>query len=263
MIGLKEGEQQMLHELINKYAEFLTDNDYHILSYVEKDPERVANMTIIDFSRQCNMSKSSILRMSKKLGFSGYSEFKYYLKESSVKKACLSDVFDLSANDIKRTVQLFDNQDKQPLYSLIDKADTIYAYGTGWGQQNALQELSRYLLSMNKRVYVIPSLKELQVASKNMSPDDLLIIVSLSGDIDEVISDLKKISHYGISILSITSFKNNHLAEISTYQLYFQSTDFGFAYNVAHKSFIGLHTIIDLLVRGYLDYKIKRVRPDE
>ncbi|WP_462225186.1 MurR/RpiR family transcriptional regulator [Alkalibacterium sp.] len=256
MIGLKEGDQQMLHELINKYAEFLTDNDYHILSYVEKEPERVANMTIMELSQQCNMSKSSILRMTKKLGFSGYSEFKYYLKESSAKNDSSGNVFELSENDIKRTVQLFDNQDKQPIYSLIDEAETIYAYGTGWGQQNALQELSRYLLSMDKRVYLIPSLRELQVASKNMSSDDLVIIASLSGDLDEVTSDLKKISHQGVPTLSITSFKNNHLAELSTYQLYFQSTDFGFAYNVAHKSFIGLHAIIDLLVRGYLDYKM-------
>ncbi|TVP93034.1 MAG: MurR/RpiR family transcriptional regulator [Alkalibacterium sp.] len=246
----------MLHELINKYAEFLTDNDYHILSYVEKEPERVANMTIMELSQQCNMSKSSILRMTKKLGFSGYSEFKYYLKESSAKNDSSGNVFELSENDIKRTVQLFDNQDKQPIYSLIDEAETIYAYGTGWGQQNALQELSRYLLSMDKRVYLIPSLRELQVASKNMSSDDLVIIASLSGDLDEVTSDLKKISHQGVPTLSITSFKNNHLAELSTYQLYFQSTDFGFAYNVAHKSFIGLHAIIDLLVRGYLDYKM-------
>lgn len=246
----------MLHELINKYAEFLTDNDYHILSYVEKEPERVANMTIMEFSQQCNMSKSSILRMTKKLGFSGYSEFKYYLKESSAKNDSSGNVFELSENDIKRTVQLFDNQDKQPIYSLIDEAETIYAYGTGWGQQNALQELSRYLLSMDKRVYLIPSLRELQVASKNMSSDDLVIIASLSGDLDEVSSDLKKISHQGVPTLSITSFKNNHLAELSTYQLYFQSTDFGFAYNVAHKSFIGLHAIVDLLVRGYLDYKM-------
>ncbi|MCC5890527.1 MAG: MurR/RpiR family transcriptional regulator [Alkalibacterium sp.] len=246
----------MLHELINKYAEFLTDNDYHILSYVEKEPEHVANMTIMELSQQCNMSKSSILRMAKKLGFSGYSEFKYYLKESSAKNDSSGNVFELSENDIKRTVQLFDNQDKQPIYSLIDEAETIYAYGTGWGQQNALQELSRYLLSMDKRVYLIPSLRELQVASKNMSSDDLVIIASLSGDLDEVTSDLKKISHQGVPTLSITSFKNNHLAELSTYQLYFQSTDFGFAYNVAHKSFIGLHAIVDLLVRGYLDYKM-------
>lgn len=246
----------MLHELINKYAEFLTDNDYHILSYVEKEPEHVANMTIMELSQQCNMSKSSILRMTKKLGFSGYSEFKYYLKESSAKNDSSGNVFELSENDIKRTVQLFDNQDKQPIYSLIDEAETIYAYGTGWGQQNALQELSRYLLSMDKRVYLIPSLRELQVASKNMSSDDLVIIASLSGDLDEVTSDLKKISHQGVPTLSITSFKNNHLAELSTYQLYFQSTDFGFAYNVAHKSFIGLHAIVDLLVRGYLDYKM-------
>jgi len=244
----------MLHELINKHAEKLSENDYYILSYVQKHTDEVKDMTIIELSKVCNMSKSSILRLSKKLGFSGYSEFKYYLKEQTSKKTVSSDVFELSMTDIKTTLNLFDKIDKRPIYALMEKADTLYAYGTGWGQQNALQELKRYLLSMNKRLYLIPSKKELQVTISHMQPTDLVIFTSLSGEIDEIMTDLKTIHYNQVPTLSITNFKNNHLAKLTTHQLYFQSTDFGYAFDVEQKSFIGLQLVIDHLVRGYLTY---------
>ncbi|MFO8068706.1 MAG: MurR/RpiR family transcriptional regulator [Alkalibacterium sp.] len=245
----------MLHELINKHGDKLSENDYYILNYIQKHTDEVTDMTIVALSKVCNMSKSSILRLTKKLGFSGYSEFKYYLKEEASQQIMSSDVFELSMSDIQTTMNLFKKIDKKAIYGLIDKTDTIYAYGTGWGQQNALQELKRYLLSMNKRVFLIPSKKELQVSINHMQPADLVIFTSLSGDIEEILTDLKAIHYNGTSTISITSFKNNHLAKLTTQQLYFQSTDFGYAFNVEHKSFIGLQLIVDHLVRGYLTYQ--------
>lgn len=250
----------MLHELVNRHAEHLSDNDYHIIDYIDHHTDAVKDMTITELSGHCNISKSSILRLTKKLGFSGFSEFKFYLREAQAdnQKTTAGNVFQSSEQDIKRTVQLFENQAKEKIYERIDQADTIYAYGSGWGQQNALQELNRYLISMGKHIFLIPSLKELQVSARHMTPSDLVIFVSLSGDLAEITSDLKKISHSGVPTLSITSFKNNHLAELSTYQLYFQSTDFGFAFGVDHKSFIGLHMLIDQLVRGFLSYTVSK-----
>lgn len=254
----------MLHELVNKHAEHLSDNDYHIIDYIDSHAEAVKDMTIMELSGHCNISKSSILRLTKKLGFSGFSEFKFYLRETRPdrEKQAAGSAFETSENDIKRTVQLFENQAKDNIYQQLDQAETIYAYGTGWGQQNALQELNRYLVSMGKRVYLIPSLRELQVSCRHMSAADLVIFASLSGDLADITSDLKKISHAGVPTLSITSFKNNNLAGLSTYQLYFQSTDFGFAFGVEHKSFIGLHVLIDHLVRGFFEYKLNQQKEE-
>ncbi|SFB99833.1 transcriptional regulator, RpiR family [Alkalibacterium subtropicum] len=244
----------MLHELINKHAGKLSENDYYMLNYVQKHTDKVKNMTILELSKECNMSKSSVLRLTKKLGFSGYSEFKYYLKEQTSRKTVSEDIFDLSMTDVQTTLNLFKKINKVPIYELIKNAETIYAYGTGWGQQNALQELKRYLLSMNKYLYIIPAKKELQVTISHMKPTDLVIFTSLSGEIDEIMTDLKTIHYNQVPTVSITNFKNNHLAKLTTHQLYFQSTDFGYAFNVEHKSFIGLQLIIDHLVRGYLTH---------
>ena len=68
-----------LDVLINKYYEKLNSNDLYILNYIKNNPE-TSDVNITLLSKMCNSSTASILRMTKKLGFSGYSEFKYFLK---------------------------------------------------------------------------------------------------------------------------------------------------------------------------------------
>lgn len=245
----------MFQALIHTYADDLTDNDYYILDYIERHPDESQKMTIIALSEACMTSKSTILRLTQKLGFSGFSEFKYYLKEHAIKEDNPSDLFDLSRYDLDYTFQLFEEIDKRPIYQCLESANSLYGYATGFGQENALLELKRYLISSGKNLYHLPALTEFQMALKDMTANDLVIIISLSGDVNPILNNLKRLKAKGIPTLSITSFQNNHLAEHSTHHLYYQSTDFGTFNGHTQKSFIGLQILIDLFFRGYLDYK--------
>lgn len=245
----------MFQALIHKHADELTDNDYYILDYIERHPNDTQKMTIIALSDACMTSKSTILRLTQKLGFSGFSEFKYYLKEHATKEENPSDLFELSRYDVDYTCQLFEEMEKQPIYECIDRAHKLYGFATGFGQENALRELKRYLFTSGKHLYHLPALTEFQMALKEMTTDDFVMLISLSGDVNPILNDLKRLKAKGIPTLSITSFKNNHLAEHSTYHLYYQSTDLGTFNGHMQKSFIGLQVLIDLLFRGFLDYK--------
>ncbi|MDN6437426.1 MAG: MurR/RpiR family transcriptional regulator, partial [Lactococcus sp.] len=70
-----------LEILITQSQKNLSDMDLEILAYVVKHQKQVQNANIIDLSKAVHVSKSSVLRMTKKLGFSGYTEFKYFLKQ--------------------------------------------------------------------------------------------------------------------------------------------------------------------------------------
>ena len=74
-----------LEILITQSQKNLSDMDLEILAYVVKHHKQVQNANIIDLSKAVHVSKSSVLRMTKKLGFSGYTEFKYFLKKFSRK----------------------------------------------------------------------------------------------------------------------------------------------------------------------------------
>ncbi|WP_017473573.1 MurR/RpiR family transcriptional regulator [Amphibacillus jilinensis] len=245
----------MLKDLINTHYDQLSDNDFYVLDFVQSHHAQCSSMTINELSNACSISKSSILRLSQKLGFSGYSEFKFSLKREIQNVDKSSDFYALSHKDIQFTEQLYNKIDKNPIFNGIDKADSIYGFATGWGQRNALEELSRYLISCGKPMHIIPAATELNIVLSKIKPTDLVIFISLSGDVENIITVLKSLAIRAIPTLSITSFKNNHLAELSHYHLYYQSTDLGTYYGVEQKSFIGLQVMIDLLFRGFLQYR--------
>ncbi|MCY8507811.1 MurR/RpiR family transcriptional regulator, partial [Bacillus atrophaeus] len=69
-----------LEELINQHYNKLNDNDFYILKYILNHKHTCYLLGINDLAKECSVSRSSILRLSQKLGFSGYSEFRVYLK---------------------------------------------------------------------------------------------------------------------------------------------------------------------------------------
>lgn len=71
-----------LVSIIQQHQKELGDLDKEILSYILENQQEVEKMSIIELGEQVHTSKSTILRLTKKIGFSGFSEFKYFLKQS-------------------------------------------------------------------------------------------------------------------------------------------------------------------------------------
>ena len=69
-----------LDRVINENYEKLNTVDQHILQFVQANLESCKKMNIADLARHCSVSTATILRTAQKLNFSGYSEFKYFLR---------------------------------------------------------------------------------------------------------------------------------------------------------------------------------------
>lgn len=67
-------------ELLNQYSDRLSENDLYIWDYVEKHKKQCENMTIEELARKCNVSRTTVLRFTKKLSLKGFGEFKVHLK---------------------------------------------------------------------------------------------------------------------------------------------------------------------------------------
>ena len=68
------------------YAD-LNDSEKEMIQYIKSHKQEVINMTINELAKILLSSKSSVLRLAKKLGFTGYSELKYALKKRNSKKS--------------------------------------------------------------------------------------------------------------------------------------------------------------------------------
>lgn len=242
--------------VINENYSKLNEIDLHILHFVEHNLPLCTTISIADLAKHCSVSTATVLRTTRKLNFDGFSEFKYFLKSDAVKENDEDiDMMEILNQDIAQTIKVFQQNNKlHDIYNMLEKADHIYAYGTGQGQRLMLQELARCFLNVNKNIILIPTSTELKIVKKFMSKHDLLFIASWSGKIEKYKETLINLDVLGIPMISITNLNNNELSSISDYNLYFQSTSIDKDMNINRSSYLTLHLVLHLLYDGYIDY---------
>ncbi len=242
--------------VINENYSKLNSIDLHILSFIQNNLQLSITLSIAKLAESCNVSTATVLRMAQKLNFSGYSEFKYFLKNDALKKDEESvSLIEVLNQDISQTIKVFkQNRQIEEIYRMIDEAENIYAYGTGQGQRLMLQELARCFLNVNKKIIMIPTSTELKIIKQYMSKKDLLFIASWSGRIEKYKETLLNLEVLGIPLVSITNLNNNELSSISKYNLYFQSTSVDKVMNINRSSYLTLHLVLHLLYDGYINY---------
>lgn len=74
-----------LKERISIYYTSLTTTEKRIYTQIMDNPHIIIDHSIIEAGELCHTSKSAMLRFAKKLGYRGYSEFKYAIEESTKK----------------------------------------------------------------------------------------------------------------------------------------------------------------------------------
>lgn len=75
-----------LEELVNQHHTQLNENDLYILNFIFQNMELCQGKTVSEIAQLSNASASSIIRIVQKLGFKGYSEFRYFLRNELDRK---------------------------------------------------------------------------------------------------------------------------------------------------------------------------------
>lgn len=247
-----------LDTLINENYNKLNSNDFYILQYVREHIPICLNYSISELAEKCNVSTASILRTTKKLGFTGYSEFKYHLRQDKTTGKQIhikTDFIGEINNDIQQTVKLFEqNTVKNTIFQMMKDADTLYAYGTGYGQRLILSEFARCLINVKKNLIVIPASTELNISMASMKKNDLLFIASLSGNLKFTKEIILNLMLREVPTISITNLNNNELASLAKYNFYFQSSSINKDNNLNTSSYLTLHLLLHLIYEEFINY---------
>ncbi|MEY9869433.1 RpiR family glv operon transcriptional regulator [Peribacillus sp. B2I2] len=245
-----------IEELINKHYNQLHENDFHILKYTLNNKSTCYHLGINQLANKCNVSRSSILRLAQKLGFSGYSEFRVYLKwqdEEHVQREVTS--VDSLNEDIQETIKYTKTKDFIEICELIDRSERIFVYGTGSLQLNCADELQRMFLSMQRHLYVIRALVEFEILLQGLTSKDLIIMISFSGDTPVIFPIVQSLLTKGVPFISITNLKNNRLATMTPYNLYASSSEIPMNDGLSSVSSSSFFFIGETLFRQYVDYR--------
>lgn len=246
----------MFSDRVNKHYDLLNKTDLYIIKIIMDHLSKIDKMGVEELAQKCNTSRTSILRVAKKLDFSGYSELKNYLKWENEKygQPKLANLTQTMKQDFDMTYAQIENA--KQLDAIVDKvraAKQVFIYGTGQAQRYCAQELQRLFMQIGKHMYVINASEEFILVTKKLTPNDLVIILSLSGELRHIKPSVALLNMNNVPIVSITNLGNNELASMADFRLYAVSSPLPIAADLVHHSFANFFVIIEYLFRVYLE----------
>lgn len=259
------GKNMKFEEVVNEHYDSLNENELHILSYIMNNKEQSSSLSINELAQKCNVSKSSLLRFTKKLGFSGYSEFKFYIKwekEEKESKVDEKNITESLIQDIELTLKHINLQQIDEICEVLYKARRIFLYGTGYSQMNVVKDLQRNFMSINEYFYIIHDNDQIEAIVEDLTSEDVVIIISLSGNSKILFPIMKKLNAKSIKVVSMTNLEANYLSSMAPYNLYVTVSRIKTQIRDL-TTFIPFYIIGEVLCRQYLMYKLKKCNKDE
>lgn len=240
-----------LSKLIENYDE-LTSLEKKVVEYITNNPEQVIRLTANELAERLFISKTSIINLSKKLGFDGFTHLRYYIKEYVVNKnrknenLSYRDIVNNIYDEITKTLSLQNEDNMRSIAEKIINAKSVYVIARGASKPIG-DLLSSRLSMMRIKSIFIDDLNLIDVIGERLVQDEILILISLSGETEKIKSIAKIARAKNIDIIAITSFYNNTLQKIANYKI------FCFSDKVETKnedliSRLGLHTTVQLLI---------------
>lgn len=248
----------------------------YILSHLDE----MNNMSIQKLARKSYVSTSSIIRMSRLIGYRGYKEFK---EDLIVSIALENENKVLSNNDISKddTVEdivykitmtniqsLYETQSITSIPSikksidLMRSADNILLYGLGASYISA-KDLYIKLLRINKPCTLNEDWHLQLLSARNSKPNDVAIVFSYSGQTQEIIECVKELKKNKTPIIAVTRCVETQISLLSDIRLYTTSNESLFR-SAAMSSRISSLNIVDILYTCYANstysYTIKQLK---
>ena len=246
---------------INNIYDNMTDVDKKIADYINENKESISKLSVSELSKKSNVSSASIVRFSRKLGYSGFGELKieiakdltlnskdysYIVKDSDV------GINNIVNNITNKSIETIANITKLNELGTIEKAiekiinsKNVYIFGVGASSLVAL-DLQQKLLRINKpAITFLDSHTQLMVSS-NLNKDDIAISISYSGKSKEVIKSIENAKINGTKCISITKYGENDLTNMCDINLFVPNIENNLREG-AISSRIAMLTLIDII----------------
>ncbi|MGL5348762.1 MAG: MurR/RpiR family transcriptional regulator [Peptostreptococcaceae bacterium] len=244
-----------IEELINKNYTKLNENDKHICKYIINNKSTCYKLSIEEFANRCNVSTTTLFRFSKKISLQGFSELRAKLRlenESNNKEKI--DFLSTVTESYHKMVENIKNRDCTEIFEKIYNAKRIVVFGSGYAQARVASEFKRIFLPTEKIIYNMHGTDMVESIGRFVDEDDLVIIISLSGESEGVINLAKNLRLNNVPTLSITRMINNTLASLCKENLYISSVQLPKEYILNYEISTPYFILIEILFLKYEKY---------
>ncbi|WP_312431583.1 MurR/RpiR family transcriptional regulator [Lacrimispora sp.] len=205
-------------EKINNNISIFTMGERLVADYVTRYPVDVIRYSAETLAESCNTSRSNVVRLCKKLGYNGFSEFKYEMNRymntpqmSSITTGSTGSensqsVFKKYLNCFSQLETIYNSTQLKEITEIILDARKIIILGHYHSFFSA-QQLEFRLNRCRIDAHALNDVSSMEALGEILTPKDVVIIFSISGG--KVYHDMVTICHKrGVKIILITMTEN-------------------------------------------------------
>lgn len=255
-----------------------------LATYILTNGSDVLNMSSLELAKQTFTSSATITRLCKKLDYKGFHDFKIALsaqlqytfdesheinpnfpfQKGDTVHTIKNNIATLAKDSIHHTIHNIDNDVLTKVVSLLEQAQVIDIYGVS-GPLRMASDFQYKMFRIGRTVHIAPMINEQLFQAAQSEKGHCAILISYSGETEEVckVAQLLKSKH--IPMIGITSFGKSRLLSLCDYVLYMDSRERIYAKVSTFGSTFSIYLILDILyaclfARHYddhLDFKLE------
>lgn len=254
---------------LQEYVKQASGTERNVITYLLEETEEAGELSIHELAGKTYSSPSTVIRLCKKIGFSGYKDFRKSLiyelgirKEARMKRMeeirreddleeIVNKVTIKNIVSLENTKKLLDLTVLQKCVNLLIKADAIHLFGLGASLVVA-QDTYLKFLRIHKPCFISSDVHAQYLQAMNARKDNVAIILSYSGRTQEMINCAEMLNQNNVPIILISKFGDSPLAKMADCNLYVAATEY-IIRSGAMSSRISQLNIIDILYTAYIN----------
>lgn len=223
------GDNIDISSLIKKNKEKLSNTDLVIAREILENGIDY-NLSINDLAEKCYTSRTSVLRFAKKIGFSGYSELKFYINE----------------NEDENKSEKASADEYTDIFKKLSRCEKILIYGNGYNEEIVKLAIKSLFMHIGIVAEVYLGGAEMVAFNANILDGNCLFVVDFNNDL------------YSNQLLLQISSINCLKISVGKAQTQVLNADYSIYYNVSGDKFNLLSTYISHLEDFVSHYKEAR-----
>jgi len=263
-------------QLLKQNADF-TENENRIASFILTNLEKIPNLTITELATATYTSHSAIIRLSQKLHFAGYREFKNALikaallktnqeqqidnnfpfNERSTDKDITETLANLTQNTIAETVAQLDMTAFSKICACLLKANNIMIYGQG-DSQIVARSFQNKLVKINKVAIIPEEYREEAWNTTNLTVEDCALFITYGGRMKHYSKIMEYLNSQHIPTVLLTGNPETNLLQFATYSLITDNNELDYAKISPFSSQIGFNFLLNCIYAGMFKRNFQR-----
>ncbi len=226
-------EKSVINQICASMDTFF-ETEKKIGNFIIHHPKEIVDMTVGELAKECQVSEASVSRFCKKIDMKGFHHLKISIAKEMFSQSeddelsnhisvddleqSLKNILANKVAELTQTVSMMNSENLQDILKRINNAQNVLFAAVGNTVPVAMD--GAYKLNQIGISAVSTPVWETQLAySYNLSPDDVVIAISNSGESTGVINILEAAKQKKATTISITNSEKSTIAKISDYHI--------------------------------------------